>query len=94
MPRTPIHPGEILTDELQEINITIADLAQQLDVSPELINNLVEGKQDITVELAAKLSQYFGTSSELWLNLQKSYEEKLAATATSPISTFKRKFDN
>ena len=74
MARTPIHPGEILADELEEIGLTAAELARILDVPANRISRIVSGKRAITADTALRLARYFGTSPDLWMNLQKTYE--------------------
>ncbi|MDM3872532.1 HigA family addiction module antitoxin [Porticoccus sp. W117] len=74
MAREPIHPGEILADELDEIGITATELSRQIDVPPNRISMIVRGMRDITADTALRLGQFFGTGPELWMNLQKAYE--------------------
>ena len=74
MAREPIHPGEFLVDELQEIEITAAELSRQLDVPPNRISQIIRGRRDISADTALRLGQFFGTGPELWMNLQKSYD--------------------
>jgi addiction module HigA family antidote len=78
MARTPIHPGEILGDELEEIGLSSAELSRTLRVPPNRISQLVAGKRAITADTALRLARYFGTSADLWMNLQKTYELDLA----------------
>ncbi len=78
MARTPIHPGEILGDELEEIGISSAELSRTLRVPPNRISQLVAGKRAMTADTALRLARYFGTSADLWMNLQKTYELDLA----------------
>lgn len=70
----PIHPGEILADELEEIGMTAATLAEKLDVPKNRLYQIVNEQRSITVDTAMRLSIFFGTTAEFWLNLQKSYE--------------------
>jgi addiction module HigA family antidote len=74
MARTPIHPGEILADELNEIGISAAELARALDVPANRISQIVSGKRAITADTALRLGRYFGTTPDLWMNLQKTYD--------------------
>jgi addiction module HigA family antidote len=74
MTRTPIHPGEILADELDELELTATELADQLRVPANCIDEIIAGKRNLTAEIALRLGKYFGTTAEFWLNLQKSYE--------------------
>lgn len=74
MSRTPIHPGEILADELEEIGISAAALARELHVPPNRISKIIAGKRSVTADTALRLGKWFGNSPEFWLNLQKAYE--------------------
>ena len=76
--RPAIHPGEILSDELQEVGITAAELARQIDVPSNRISQIINGKRSITGDTALRLGHWFGTSAQFWLNLQTSYELRLA----------------
>ncbi|MEQ1704659.1 MAG: HigA family addiction module antitoxin [Rickettsiales bacterium] len=78
MARTPIHPGEILADELHELNISAAELARILHVPTNRITQIINGKRALTADTALRLGRWFGTGAELWINLQKSYELRLA----------------
>ena len=73
--RAPTHPGEILKEEfLEPLNITQSALAKELNTSFRAINELVNEKRGVTVEMALKLAKYFGTTPQLWLNLQNEYD--------------------
>ncbi|HUK46548.1 MAG TPA: HigA family addiction module antitoxin [Terriglobales bacterium] len=78
MARTPIHPGEILGDELMELGISAAELARILGVPPNRISQIIAGKRAISADTALRLARYFGTSADMWMNLQKTYELDLA----------------
>lgn len=78
MARTPIHPGEILADELNEIGISAAELARTLDVPANRISQIIARKRAISADTALRLARYFGTSADFWMNLQKTYELDLA----------------
>ena len=77
--RPAIHPGEILSDELAEIGVPAAELARQIDVPPNRISQIVNGKRSITGDTALRLGHWFGTTAQFWLNLQTNYELRLAA---------------
>lgn len=79
MSRTPIHPGEILRDELKEIGITGTALSRQLKVPENRVPQIIAGKRNITADTALRLGKWFGTTPDFWLNLQKSYELRRAA---------------
>ena len=76
--RPPIHPGEILSDELQDVGVLPAELARQIDVPPNRISQIINGKRSITGDTALRLGHWFGTSPQFWLNLQASYDLRLA----------------
>jgi addiction module HigA family antidote len=78
MPREPIHPGQFLADELAELGMTPAELAHELHVPANRIYQILSGRRAMTADTALRLGQWLGTSAELWLNLQKLYELRLA----------------
>lgn len=79
MARTLIHPGEILSDELAELNIAATELARAIQVPPNRITQIITGKRSISADTALRLGKWFGTGPRLWLNLQQSYELDLAS---------------
>ena len=81
MTRPPIHPGEILADELGEIGITPTELSRQLHVPPNRISQIIAGKRAITGDTALRLGHWFHNSAEFWLNLQSAYDLRVAAAA-------------
>jgi antitoxin HigA-1 len=78
MGRPPIHPGEILADELEELGISEAALSRALDLPTNRIRQIINGQRAITAETALRPGQWFGTSADFWLNLQKQVELRLA----------------
>ena len=78
MTRPAIHPGEILADELEGLGIKPTELARQIDVPPNRISQIINGKRSITGDTALRLAHWFGTRPEFWLNLQASYDLRLA----------------
>lgn len=84
MARTPIHPGEILADELSELGISAAELARLIEVPANRISQIIAGKRNISADTALRLGQYFGTSPEFWMNLQKTYELDQARAILGP----------
>ena len=74
----PIHPGELLGDELTEIGVSLNELSRALRVPMNRISAIVNGKRAITVDTALRLARYFGTSSQYWLNLQIAYDLEVA----------------
>ena len=82
MTRKPIHPGAFLLDELEVLNMTGAELAGILHVPANRIYQILRGKRAITADTALRLSQWLGTSAQMWLNLQNLYELRLAEQQT------------
>ena len=74
MARTPIHPGEILGDELEEIGLSARKLAETLEVPANRLYQIIAGKRNVTADTALRLSRYFGASAEFWMNLQTAYD--------------------
>lgn len=74
----PIHPGELLRDELHEIDVSLNELARALRVPMNRISAIANGKRSITVDTAIRLGRYFGTSAQVWLNLQHAYDLETA----------------
>jgi addiction module HigA family antidote len=78
MARTPIHPGEILGDELEEIGLSAKKLADVIQVPPNRVYQILAGKRNMTADTALRLGRYFGMSAAFWMNLQGAYELDLA----------------
>jgi addiction module HigA family antidote len=78
MPRSAIHPGEHLAEQLKELGMSAAELGRQLNVPTNRITGILNGQRAITGDSALRLAHFFGTSAEFWLNLQKLYELRLA----------------
>ncbi len=69
-----VHPGEILGEELQELGMSANALAIALRVPTNRITAILKGQRGITADTALRLSRYLGTTPQLWLNLQQTYE--------------------
>jgi addiction module HigA family antidote len=75
----PIPPGEILMEEfMRPLGLSMNALARALAVPPNRISAIVSGTRTITADTALRLGKYFGTSPELWLDLQSDYELRVA----------------
>jgi len=75
----PIHPGEVLREEfLDPLGMTAHALAQALRVPAPRVNDLVRERRSVTPDTALRLARYFDTSPQFWLNLQASYDLKIA----------------
>ena len=69
-----IHPGEHLSEELKQLKMSAAELAGRLNVPTNRITEILNGRRAITGDTALRLAHSFGTSPEVWLNLQSLYE--------------------
>lgn len=78
-PIYPIHPGEVLSEQLEELGMTAAEVARELHVPANRIYQVIAGKRALTADTALRLEQWLGVSAEFWMNLQKSYELDLAS---------------
>lgn len=76
----PIHPGEVLLAEfLEPMGVSQYRLAKDTSVPPRRINEIVHGRRAITSDTALRLSRYFGTSAQFWMNLQSRYDLETTA---------------
>lgn len=78
MRRAPIHPGEHLAEQLQALEISAAELGRRLQVPGNRISQIVNGQRSISGDTALRLGHFFGTSPQFWLNLQASYDLRVA----------------
>lgn len=73
----PIHPGDLLYREfLKPLKISQYRLAKDLNVPARRINEIIHGKRGISADTALRLSRYFSTTPEFWLNMQMLYEKE------------------
>ena len=78
----PVHPGEILSEELGELGMSANAMALALGVPTNRITAILKGQRGVTADTALRLSRYLGTSPQLWLNLQKAFELRTAEIAS------------
>jgi antitoxin HigA-1 len=76
--KSPIHPGEILADELEEINFNVSQLAKRVNIPENELEQILKRQGNITGDIALKLGSFFNTGAEIWINLQKAYELDIA----------------
>ena len=81
MMRTPVHPGEVLAGELEELGVSPTELARQLGIPANRLSQIIAGKRGITGDTALRLGHWFRTSAQFWLNLQTAYELAIATRA-------------
>lgn len=73
----PIHPGEILKDELDYLGLSARQFAAQLHIPVNRVTQIINGQRGITADTALRLAIYFGTTPDFWMNLQSVYEIKM-----------------
>ena len=83
IPSDPTHPGEILREEIECRGITQTKLAKELGVKVSLLNELINGKRDFTIEYALMVEAALGIDADFWINLQNDYSKAKAKHDTS-----------
>jgi addiction module HigA family antidote len=73
-----VHPGEFLRETLEELGLTQSAFAEVIGVSPMRVSHLLKGDRPVTAELALRLGRALGQTPQYWLNLQTSYDLKVA----------------
>lgn len=69
-----VHPGVVLKDELEEMGVTPAALARQINVPPNRVGQIIAGKRSVTGDTALRLGHWFDVEPQFWLNLQAQYD--------------------
>ena len=75
-----VHPGEVLRDELDELGLSANALSKALDVPVNRVTMILNGQRGVSADTALRLARYFGTTPQLWMNLQKTWELRRAET--------------
>lgn len=71
----PVHPGEILREDIMKpLGLTVSGLARELKIPVNRLSEIVNGRRPLNADAALRLSRYFGSSPEFWVNLQASYD--------------------
>ena len=78
MARTPIHPGEVLAEELEQLGVSPTEQSRRIRVPANRISQIINGKRAITGDTALRLAHWFGTSPQFWMNLQALYDVRVA----------------
>lgn len=74
----PVHPGEILKDELDTLAMSARRFASHIDVPPNAVTEILNGTRGISAQMALRIGKAFATGPRYWMNLQANYEEKTA----------------
>ena len=74
----PVHPGEILREQLDELELSANALSKALGVPVNRVTTILNGQRGVTADTALRLERAFGVSADFWLNLQSHYELEVA----------------
>lgn len=77
IPSNPTHPGEILREEIECRGISQTRLAKEIGIKVSLLNELINGKRDFTIEYALLLEAFLGIDADFWINMQINYNKAL-----------------
>jgi addiction module HigA family antidote len=77
----PIHPGEILRDDLEALGLSARRFAGYIGVPPNAVTEILNGERRTTAPMALRFAKAFGTDARYWINLQSLYETKKAQQA-------------
>lgn len=79
------HPGDVLKDELEELNLSVSELARQVGVPVNRLSQIVRGKRAVTGDTALRLGHWFGMNPQFWMNLQAVYDLAQARAAVGSV---------
>lgn len=82
-PSEPIHPGEMIKDEIEYRGISQRKLAAQMGISPTLLNEILNGKRAVSAEYALLFEAALGIDAEIWVRQQARYDMQVAKTDKS-----------
>ena len=77
-PSEPIHPGEMIKDEIEYRGLSQRKLAPQMGISPTLLNEILNGKRAVSTEYALLFEAALGIDAEIWIRLQADYDMQVA----------------
>lgn len=79
-----VHPGDVLKDELEELNLSVSEIARQLGVPANRLSQIIRGKRGVSGDTALRLGHWFGMNPQFWMNLQTGHDLALARAAVGP----------
>ena len=82
MLKRAVHPGRILKDELTELGVTPTEFARTIQVPPNRVSQIINGKRSITGDTALRFGHWFNVEPQFWLNLQSHFDLVLADRQT------------
>ena len=91
----PIHPGQVLKTVLEDAGITANTLALSLRIPANRLTEIINGRRSLSADTALRLARFFGTSAQMWMNLQAKYdldsaEDALADRIEAEVRPIKR----
>ncbi len=87
--KNPAHPGRLIKNELDEMQISVADAAEALGVTRQQLYNVINGKSAVTPEMAVRLEQGIGSTADTWLGMQTAYDLALVRLRRAEIKVKK-----
>ena len=75
---TPVHPGEVLREELDSLGLSANALAKAVDVPVNRITGILNGERGVSADTALRLGRYFNTTAQFWMNLQQTWQTRRA----------------
>lgn len=89
--KNPPHPGRMLRDDIEALNLSVAEAAKGLGITRQQLYNVLNGKSAISPEMAVRLEQGIGSAAETWLALQQAYDLAQARQRTPKIEVSRLK---
>ena len=83
----PVHPGEILQEDLADVGMSINELARAIHVPVNRLSRLIRRERGMTADTALRLAAFWGTSARYWMNLQTLYELDVATVERPGLTT-------
>ena len=74
----PVHPGEVLREELDDLGLSANALAKAVDVPVNRITGILNGERGVSADTALRLGRYFNTTAQFWMNLQQTWQVRIA----------------
>lgn len=89
-PSQPIHPGELIKDEIEYRGISQKRLATEIGIPASVLNAVLNGKRAVTTEYALLLEAALGIDADIWLKMQSDYNKQIAKSSPSFIARINR----
>lgn len=80
------HPGYYVAEAIEDMGISEADFATRLGTIPDIVSLLINGQINLSDEFVQKIATMMGTSAEMWLNLQSTFDQKIIEIEKAKVS--------